>query len=183
MQTEAQASGLPFPPLLRKELFDPRGLPEWYCPTRVSRPVSTWMLVGGSAFALAAFLLVICLVPHHRMHRLSGSFSAQSPRCDPGAIECKATLQTRRPDSMGEIGGIDSYLGIAGPLGTDKALGLRIVSISASAQNRDMVLVVTWPKAVLLPRRSVAIALGERRTLVGWLSPKPLAAFVTRTRP
>jgi len=175
MHTDAQASGLPFPPLLRKELFDARGLPEWYCPTRGARPIAAWALVSGSAFALGALLLAICLVSHHRVHRLSGSFPVQVPICGHGAAECKAALRIAPSALLREDAVIDGHAGIAVSQGGGKALAVRIVGFS-TAQNRDLTLFVMWPRAVSLPTQDVAVALGEARTLFGWLAPKRLGA-------
>lgn len=168
MQTDPHASGLPFPPLLRKELFDTRGFPDWYCPTRGARPIAVWALVSGSAFALGMLLFVICVAPHHRIYRLSGSFRAQVPACDLGAVECKAELRIGRP-ALAEDAVIDRHVGVAV---SGNAVAARIVGVLGSAQRGDMTLVVAWPNAVILPTGDVTIALGETRTLRGWLAPK-----------
>lgn len=182
MHTEAQASGLPFPPLLRRELFDARGLPEWYCPTRRTRPIGAWALVGGSAFALSALLLAICLVPHHRMYKLPGSFPVQVPLCEPGAAECRVTLWIAPSASLREDAVIDGHVVIdASPEGT--ALAVRIISSSASAQNRGITLFIAWPRTLRVPTQDVAIVLRETKTLLGWLAPKLSTQSRARQQP
>lgn len=176
MHAEAQASGLPFPPLLRRELFDTRGLPEWYCPVRRSRPPAPALLVGGSTLAVVALLVGAASLTHGRRLGVPAQVDAQSVRCGRSATECTATLKlspspllsaTALEDLQGQTASLTSITDVAN-------VRARIVAVSAPGVGSRATLHIAWPITQRLPDGELTLRHLEIRSLIGWIAPKSL---------
>lgn len=175
MHAQAQASGLPFPPLLRPELFDARGLPDWYCPVRRSRPLAPALLVGGGTLAMAALLFVAGNLTHSRRFVVPAQVTAQSARCEPTGRECTAVLQLQASLPSAARDKLQDQPVVVVSRAGAAPLTVRVVATSVDAAAGGPALRIAWPAGRVLPTGVLTVQIAETRPLIGWIAPRHLA--------
>jgi hypothetical protein len=165
---DAEAAGLPFPPLLRKQLFDARGMPDWYCPTRRAPPLAAGWLVFGAALALAAAVAALAGVTHRRVHTLPTTFAAVPAACARSGGSCRAALHVALPAALAADATLDPAVTVAGT-------PAQIVALAISPGRRRLTLWLDWPPGRVRPARAT-VAFAESRSLLGWLAPRRAGA-------
>ncbi|WP_434030667.1 hypothetical protein [[Pseudomonas] boreopolis] len=170
IHAEAQASGLPFPPLLRKELFDKRGLPEWYCPTQRARSLAPALLVAGSALAMASLLFAATRLTHSRQHRLTIEMQAPSLYCVPASAQCSALFLLPSGMHGARVSDVDGYLGRV--LMVDGiSLPVRVVDTFPAGPIDLPMLRIAW-QGGRPPTGQRILMIDETRPLLAWVAPK-----------
>ncbi|MEH6418613.1 hypothetical protein [Pseudomonas sp. CGJS7] len=183
MHNAPQTSGLPFPALLRKELFDPRGLPEWYCPVQGGRSLPEWVLVIGSFALFGALFLAIALVPHQRTQRIRAVSERPAQACTASQVECRIVLRIA-PDSVPPATApVGSEIVVATSAPNVAEVTAKVAQWPAAAQAEPALVHVAWPARARLPSGEVTISFVETRTLFGWLLLRTDAARRGRPQP
>lgn len=176
MHDQAQASGLPFPPVLRPELFDARGMPDWHVPVRNAKPWPLVPLVLGCAIAFGAVLLFAFAMPHTRTHRLEAQ--AERLPCAEAAEVCLAMIRLRSAlpshvgaPAAGSVALVSSMTGAPSRL--------RVLEVQ-SVLRQPPSLRVAWSRHEPLRAGKVLVAVDETRTLMGWIAPRLVAGHAER---
>lgn len=176
MHDQAQASGLPFPPVLRPELFDARGMPDWHVPVRNAKPWPPVPLVLGSAIAFGALLLFAFAMPHTRTHRLQAQ--AERLPCVEAAEICTAMIRLRSAlPSHAAVPAVGSVALVSSMTGAPSRL--RVLEIQLTPRQPPS-LRVAWSRPEPERAGNVLVAVDETRTLMGWIAPRLLAGHTER---
>lgn len=175
MPVESRPDELPFPALLRREVFGPTGAPDWFVPRRQGRPLPLTALLGINVFAVAALMALLSQLTHTRTLQGDAQFDASSLQCaarsadSAGTADCAATLRlatrTVTPAPLPRAGEhIEVDAGGA-------AQRVRVRASAAAVSGRDATIQVDWAGAPPVPAAPLRLRWTQTHSLLRWLLP------------